>query len=188
MPNNVTHKAEFFGKQEKVDFVLNILKTKVNDNGEQWTRHIDFNNIIPQPKSLYLGDLGKKEEEQTRGWNWYDWNRENWHTKWNAYYTAQDGNTITFDTAWASPVPVMEKLHEICKKYDVGCEVFYADEDSGCNTGLYKLGGERFKHIQYDNDSPDAWMAYRITHPDWEEYFTLNEDGTMVYKEEEEEE
>lgn len=186
MPNHVTHIAKFSGKQQDVDFVLGIIKTEVNENGKQWTRHIDFNNIIPQPKSLYFGDLGKKEEEQTRGWNWYDWNRENWNTKWNAYSTAQDGNTITFDTALASPVPIMEKLHVICKKYDVECEVFYADENSGYNTGLYKLGGRLFKYIQYDDNTPAAWNAYRMTHQYWEEYLVMNEDGTMVYKEEEE--
>lgn len=186
MPNHVTHVAKFSGKQEDVDFVLDIIKTEENNNGEQWTRHIDFNNIMPQPRSLYNGDLGRKEVEQTRGWNWYDWNRENWGTKWNSYSTAQDGNTITFNTAWASPTPVMEKLHEICRKYNVTCEIFYADEDSGCNTGFYKLGGEKFHYIEYDNYSPSAWKAYRQTHPDWEECYTLNEDGTMVYKEEEE--
>lgn len=185
MPNHVAHSAKFSGKQKDVDFVLDILKTEENDNGEQWTRHIDFNNIIPQPKSLYLEDLGEKEEEQTRGWNWYVWNRMNWGTKWNSYHTERNGNTLTFDTAWNSPTPVMEKLHEICQNYNVECKIVYADEDSGRNTGFYILGGKEFHHIQYDNNSPSAWGAYRQTHPDWSEYYTLNEDGSMVCKEEE---
>lgn len=64
MPNHVTHIATFSGKQEDVDFILGIIKTEeTDDNGEQWTRHIDFNNIIPQQKSLFLGGIGKKEEE-----------------------------------------------------------------------------------------------------------------------------
>lgn len=185
MPNNVSHIAEFSGKQEDVDFLLSILKTDENDNGEQWTRHIDFNNIIPQPKSLFQGGIGRKEEEETRGWNWYDWNRENWGTKWNAYSIEREGNTITFDTAWASPTPVMEKLHGICVKYHVLCEVTYADEDSGYNTGHYLLGGAEFEYIEYKNGSKKAWEAYRKTHDDWEEYLVLNEDGTMSYKEDE---
>lgn len=185
MANNVTHKAEFFGKQEDVDFVLNILKTEENNNGKQWTRHIDFNNIIPQPRSLFLGELGRKEEEETRGWNWYDWNRENWGTKWNAYSTESDDNAITFETAWVSPTPVMEKLHEICKRYNVVCEITYADEDAGCNTGFYVLGKDEFMYMEYKNDSPNAWEAYRKTHDDWADFFVKNEDGTMSGKDEE---
>ena len=183
MPNHVTHKAEFFGDQNDVDFILSILKTEENNNGEQWTRHIDFNNIVPQPKSLFLESIGKKEEERTRGWNWYDWNRENWGTKWNAYSIERDGNTITFDTAWNSPSPVMKKLHELCVKYQVICEITYADEDCRYNTGHYLLGGAEFELIEYENESPQAYEAYRITHPDWNECHVMNEDGTMSYKE-----
>lgn len=183
MPNHVTHIAEFFGEEKDVNFLLDILKTDENDNGEQWTRHIDFNNIIPQPKSLFRGDIGRKEEEETRGWNWYDWNLENWGTKWNAYSTERDGNTITFNTAWASPTPVIEKLHKVCVKYHVVCEVTYADEDSGYNTGHYLLGGAAFEHIEYEDGSREAWEAYRKTHTYWEEYLVLNDDGTMSCKE-----
>jgi hypothetical protein len=185
MPNHVKHIATFSGKQEDVDFLLGIIKTEENDdNGEQWTRHIDFNNIIPQPGSLYRGDLGPEDEKRTRGWNWYHWNCENWGTKWNAYSTERSGNEVVFETAWCSPCPVMEKLHEICVEYNVTCEVTYADEDVGCNTGLYKLGGETFQHIQYDDNSPEAWRAYRMTHQYWEEFLVMNEDGTMSFKEE----
>lgn len=183
MPNNVTHVAIFSGNQEDVDFILDILKTEENNNGEQWTCHIDFNNIIPQPRSLFLGDLGRKEEERTRGWNWYVWNRENWGTKWNAYSTERDGNRITFNTAWASPRPVIEKLHEICVKYNVTCEIIYADEDGGRNTGCYKLGSKNFQFFEYADNSPSAWNAYRITHPYWEEGYVMNEDNTMSVKE-----
>lgn len=185
MPNNIRHIAEFSGKQEDVDFLFHILHTVEKDtDGLLFTRHIDFNNIIPQPKSLFQGYIGRKEEEETRGWNWYYWNRENWGTKWNAYSTERDGNTITFDTAWASPIPVMEKLHDICVKYHVLCEVTYADEDAGYNTGHYLLGGAAFEYIEYEYESKEAWEAYRKTHDYWEECFVLNEDGTMRYKEE----
>ena len=183
MPNNVRHVAEFSGKQEDVDFLLGILKTDENDDGKQWTLHIDFNNIIPQPKSLFGGPIGREEEERTRGWNWYDWNNENWGTKWNAYSTEKDGNTLRFDTAWASPTPVMKKLHEICAKYHVVCTITYADEDIGNNTGYYTLGGAELEYIEYDNHSPQAFEAYRKTHSDWAECYVLNEDGTMSYKE-----
>ena len=103
-------------------------------------------------------------------------------TKWNAYSTERDGNTITFDTAWNSPSPVMEKLHEICVKYNVICEITYADENWGYNTGHYLLGEAEFECIEYGDNSPEAWEAYRKTHDDWEEYLVLNGAGTMSYK------
>lgn len=186
MPNHVTHIATFNGRQEDVDFLLDIIKTEENNGEKQWTRHIDFNNIVPQPKSLFVGDLSTEDEKRTRGWNWYYWNRENWGTKWNAYSTERDGNEIKFDTAWSTPYPVMEKLHEMCHRYGVTCRVTYADEDSGCNTGMYRLGGEAFEHVAYVDDTPEAWEAYRCTHEGWEEYLVMNEDGTMASKEEEE--
>ena len=184
MPNHVTHIAKFDGKNEDVSFILNIIKTEENDGEKQWIRHIDFNNIIPQPKSLFFGALSSEDEKRMRGWDWYNWNRQNWGTKWNAYSTEKNDNTIMFDTAWSSPIPVMEKLHEMCRRFNVSCKISYADEDAGCNTGFYNLGGYEFVHIMFDDNTPDAWQAYRDTHKDWADYYERNADGTMRCKEE----
>ena len=48
---------------------------------------------------------------------WYDWCCDNWGTKWNAYSNEQeDEDTISFETAWSNPEPVMLKLSEIDRK------------------------------------------------------------------------
>lgn len=84
----------------------------------------DFNKLIPQPKTLFLGDLSEEERELFPGiGNWYDWNRRFWGTKWNAYYTEvetveEDGYFyvhFAFNTAWSLPQPIYDAfaaLHE----------------------------------------------------------------------------
>jgi hypothetical protein len=50
--------------------------------------------------------------------DWYLWRCENWGTKWNALDTtfAREGESIllSFDTAWAPPVPI---FHEVARRF-----------------------------------------------------------------------
>ncbi len=77
---------------------------------------IDFNKVIPMPENIFRGNLGQAEREQFGSANWYDWSIANWGTKWNSYgyhdYTEKDfdGATLTFDTAWSNPQPVIDAL------------------------------------------------------------------------------
>jgi hypothetical protein len=46
---------------------------------------------------------------------WYEWNVDNWGTKWGAYQYAERERapgsfTFEFQTAWAVPIPIFEKL------------------------------------------------------------------------------
>ena len=80
-------------------------------------------------------EVGKRafECKQKYGYtSWYDWSNANWGTKWNAYqvrYIAGDEHKIVleFQTAWAYPEPVLDKLME------QGFEVngFWEDEGGG---------------------------------------------------------
>jgi hypothetical protein len=73
---------------------------------------------------------------------WYNWNTNNWGTKWNGYDVSwedrEDGRTLLrFDTAWAHPEPV---IHALAAKFpNEILEVRYADEDLGSNCGTYKI-------------------------------------------------
>jgi hypothetical protein len=52
------------------------------------------------------------ENYLTHGYlSFYDWRRAHWGTKWNSY-SLDDRNfpEFTFETAWAFPIPVFEKL------------------------------------------------------------------------------
>ena len=76
--------------------------------------------------------LNKDEIKLAKSWvkkygtdSWYDWNTSNWGTKWNAGEVKMkrvDKNTLTarFDTAWAPPSPIFDKL---AGKYNVMVEV-----------------------------------------------------------------
>ena len=110
MPNNVTTRMRIYG--EKANDVLEAIK------GER--EAIDFEVIIPPPENMFRGSFGQKEkklcQEEGRP-NWYDWQRENWGTKWNAYsqsVTRKDEwmVEIEFDTAWQFPQPILDALQK----------------------------------------------------------------------------
>lgn len=95
---------------------------------EYFSKGVDefFETIIPSPKiktecpSKYIATIDPGIQlDDTRPWfNWYKWNVDNWGTKWGAchieYEITKTGIEISFDTAWAPPLPIFEKLE---KKY-----------------------------------------------------------------------
>lgn len=64
-----------------------------------------------------------------------DFARDKWGTKWNAYSQSIDleEGQLSFDTAWACPVPVFEALSLLHPSESI--TVTYADEDIGSNCG-----------------------------------------------------
>jgi len=79
---------------------------------------IDFATIIPEPGNLFkdgLDQVARNECKRKGIPNWYDWNIENWGTKWNAYcdrIEEQDGEHVLliFETAWTAPLPIVAAL------------------------------------------------------------------------------
>ena len=66
---------------------------------------------------------------------WYEWCRANWGTKWNASETHWNSdNIVTFETAWACPIPIFERISEMYP--DISFEIAFADEDIGYNCGM----------------------------------------------------
>lgn len=129
MPNNIYQRLRI-DKWNDNTTIPKLKEQILNEEG-----NFDFNRIIPQPKNIFNGSLGEKERqmcvEEGRP-NWYDWNKENWHTKWNAYsfdIKDDDENTLIFDfqTAWNIPTPIMNKIFEMAK----GCEIHYLAVDEG---------------------------------------------------------
>jgi hypothetical protein len=57
----------------------------------------DFDRIIP------IGDVP----------NWYDQRLAKWGTKWVGYDVSVGDDRIDFFTAWAPPIPIVEKLAEL---------------------------------------------------------------------------
>lgn len=60
--------------------------------------------------------------------SWYTWSNEHWGTKWNACRAelaedcAKQGHIeIRFETAWAAPLPVFERMFEMFPKLSFDC-------------------------------------------------------------------
>lgn len=69
---------------------------------------------------------------------WYEWCCKNWGTKWNAFECTEvneNVKSISFQTAWSTPFPIMKKLSERFPDIEIRTE--FADEDIGQNCGMY---------------------------------------------------
>ena len=74
---------------------------------------IDFSVLLPMPINYWRHSRSVLHEKGFPG-SWYEWNRENWGTKWNAYGFDQGGRyesvstderdtVLRFQTAWSTP-------------------------------------------------------------------------------------
>lgn len=120
MPNHVT---TIITPSARMKEILERITSK-NDNGIQY---VDFERIIPIPKHIFQGDLGKEDEEKHGENNcWYKWKVFNWGTKWGAYECKFSNKRITFDTAWSSPLPIIREISMLFP--DVTFSVKFKDE------------------------------------------------------------
>lgn len=128
----------------------------------------DFNKIIPQPENIFNGDLSEEDRlrcEKDGIPNWYDWNVENWGTKWNSYSCHVESEKIfTFETAWSAPLPIMRQLGKMFP--NVTFNYSWADEDTGFNCGHGTIKGDEFFVSRLENNSYDAYMLAFSLWPD----------------------
>jgi len=123
-----------------------------------------FDNILPCPTALRNASSPNRNE-QSIAYNkskygakdWYDWCNANWGTKWDAsdaiIITDQeiDGEhhlTYQFQTAWAPPFPVHDKLAEMFPNINI----FTNYDESGCDFSgwrCYQIG-ELIREREYD--------------------------------------
>lgn len=105
---------EFFtSKEDVVIRDLTTAKRLIDDNSET---------------SESLLKLGKKiisNVDNHGAKTWYQWSIPNWGTKWNAYEITIKENQVTFDTAWNTPVIVLEAW---IAKFKLSCTVKAFDE------------------------------------------------------------
>lgn len=135
---------------------------------------VDFNNIIPQPDNIEreacssrntkaIDANGDTYHPETGKVCWYDWNVEHWGTKWGGYETEfiDDGYGLKFQTAWAHPTPVVEKLSQMFPETLLSVE--YADEDLGSNVGTYTiLNGETADYRDLSGTIAGAELACQL--------------------------
>ena len=95
---------------------------------------------------------------------WYDWRCAKWGTKWNACDAYIGDDIVEFNTAWSCPLLVLDKLAELCYQHNVEFTGKWADEDMGCNTGIFESycnGDEyEFSYEYMENRSNEAYEIY----------------------------
>jgi len=126
MPNWMRTALEVSGDQKlQQEFFAAI------GNGSE--QPIDFEKLIPPPANIFRGNFGETERvycEENNLPNWYDWNRENWGTKWNAARgelrpsKQGDSTVLFFDTAWSLPLPILEKIEDMLMNEFLGLEIY----------------------------------------------------------------
>lgn len=153
------------------NWTYNILRVEKGDcdlrmygtTDEDGKMRFDFDKIVPQPRSAtecalkygsqYL-DTGNKHLQHTDedAWfDWYGWHCDFWGTKWNACdsYIEDDGQTVSFDTAWTEPEPIwkaISKAHPEC--------VFHVDAsyEEGFETESTWRSGVRIRYSERECD------------------------------------
>lgn len=152
---------------------------------------------------LTLYDAGKIYCENLMAYgalDWYDFNCNNWGTKWNACEACLIDESPTelsyqFETAWSMPFPIFCKLTEVFK--DIEIKVEYADEDFGSNCGRitfsngvdvdsyipenYKEGQELAAEVLGYDLTSDLLYSEKLGYYVWADYF---EEAEAEYDEE----
>ena len=144
MPNHISNKLTLNCDSETATKVFAELSSEGEDGQPML---IDFNKLVQYPKRYADADKVRNDWEKANPKDWsnaprdgynqggYEWCRDNWGTKWNAYSQQRiNDNSISFDTAWNTPTLIFEAIS--AKFPDVAFSVEYADEDIGHNAGI----------------------------------------------------
>jgi len=151
MPNWCSNVATInHGDKEKIDAIENELNKPKDDVAL-------FQMLCPCPDD-------QKE-------NWYEWNVNNWGTKWDAsiydFERLDDNNIrVNFDTAWGPPTALYDYLFE--NGYDTTA---YYDECGMAFCGKYEFGSDDY----YDYSDMDSSQVQDEIPTDIDEMFSISE-------------
>lgn len=171
--------AYVISKKELEEFlqVKNLLKeTKDDHYGDLWNRYMQnitvekmkeieraVNRYIPEETEKKLGIKTLKEFGELCLNNiskygcatWYDWSCKNWGTKWDAMETkgTPEEGEVSFLTAWAEPINVIEKLF---KKYP-NCKIKweYIGECNEFRGKIYSNGDGIIHKLEYEIENEE---------------------------------
>ncbi len=106
MANYCQNSLKVQGDAKELKKFMGLLVNKEGD--------LNFNAVVPMPKELEGTDAPSKKENKAliKKYgvdNWYDWNVQNWGTKWSPYSGSGSVNYdegdeyayLDFDTAWS---------------------------------------------------------------------------------------
>lgn len=198
MPNWVYNNVSVSGtKQEVADFVAKAtaLHPESHADGKViMTTEPEFSfwNFIRPPQNAvdsgeYFGTNGWADGEKLGDTptNWYNWNNENWNTKWDANEVGLEVSSsinadtasvsINFSTAWSIPEPVLNAMTE---QHPTLTFQFSCEEETGWGAEFIGENGKFFEtkswsepnsHADYvERDNIDGCMcSYSDDEEDW---------------------
>lgn len=185
MPNYIKNKLVIEASSEVIDSIVNEFGTLIDlieKKGDAYLHFPDFEKVVPTPNDpAYRDEPNQEIAKRSPNW-WYNWNINNWGSKWNSGECCRiSDKEFTFDTAW-SHVPQI--VTRISVKYpDVVIKYTWADEDTGNNCGrsVYKNG--LLSESIPDSQSKEAYdIAFELRPEEAYEYKLV--DGNYVYNEE----
>lgn len=152
MPNHITNILHLEGPRSDIDQILGPATDPES---------FSFKYTVPPPEES-VTDPEK--------WDWYNWQIENWGTKWDAYETLFNSNEsdedyaeINFQTAWSPPSAWLATTVE--KFPNVEFKLYWLDEDYPTSGQILASNGQFTKDEYYGNDR-DAAIEFV------KEYFT----------------
>ena len=134
----------------------------------------DFNTFIPMPEELRNTTSPVREPDSFENRrlrkeygtdNWYDWAINNWGTKWNSYgnYLDHDTNSVSFQTAWSLPDPILNKMAAMYPNLSFHLEVV---EEGGFFAGTIDI--EDGVLVENLTDDQATWRRYAEEFMGWE--------------------
>jgi hypothetical protein len=151
MPNWVYNSISITGDVKKLKQIKDLLGKPYKGLEN---REINFLNLIAPPDEAWSAyanpdeQMLSQEAKQANPYNWYDWNCQNWDTKWNACETNaelfEDSQQLVlhFSTAWSPPVPVVEALAQAC--INLNLEMNYRWEEEQGFGEEWELDGDEW--------------------------------------------
>ena len=126
-------------------------------NVKRWGELLEWYDSKKSPAVGKLARAALESAAETGHRGWYEWSCANWGTKWDAYrYDEREVSpgrfVFKFETAWAPPEPIFDKLAELWP--DLTFETESIDEGGGDYVGTFH--GER-RELKKVTDSDERY-------------------------------
>ena len=179
--------APHFGSEKMKPDEFNALLSKMRTRfSDMFQRHnlseeeiANRTRYTSAEELLEMGKTAVENQLQYGATTWYEWRTrgDTWNTKWNSYDPGpyDGGREITFQTAWAPPHPIIQKLSAMFP--EVMIRHAWANEDLSADAGeVYYHGGEVFEAYIPTDEEDIQTMSAKIWDYDLEEMEDINID------------